>query len=204
MLRQENSSADTRGGDLARLLHRCAAGDKNAFSTFYQKTSGSMYGFALGILRDEGRAQECLQDVYLAVWNNASRYHADKSPVMTWLASITHHRAISYLRLYQREVTIDDWIAFMETGADTQGKAALTSSFPGENDWQMLSNQILERCIDDLDEAKRHVVRQAFWGDSNYSDISIQMNSPLTTIKSWVRRALMDLKKCLDHSGKLL
>lgn len=202
MLRPDKNASDKRGDELAKLLMRCAEGDRVAFSEFYQNTSAQMYGFALGILRDEGRAQECLQEVYLAVWRNAARYQAEKSTVMTWLSSITHHRAISYIRNYQRELLVDDWVAFLESSISIPSIAALTTSFPGDNDWEMLSAHFLDDCIDDLDDTKRNAIRQAFWGDCTYSDIAVQMNSPLNTIKSWVRRALQELKRCLDESGK--
>ncbi|MBD3815891.1 MAG: hypothetical protein IE913_05470, partial [Halothiobacillus sp.] len=94
---------------LAQWLMAIANGDRSAFQKLYQHTSGPLYGLCLRILREEGRAQECVQDVFLTVWQKAERFDPDRAQPMTWLAAIAHHRAISLLRRFNREVTTDDW-----------------------------------------------------------------------------------------------
>ena len=53
-------------------------------------------------------------------------------------------------------------------------------------------------CLEKLDDKSRDAIRTAFFDGSTYAEIAENTGTPLGTIKSWVRRGLMKLKKCLE------
>ena len=66
----------------------------------YQRYSTLLDAFAYRIVADHQMAEDLLQESFLAVWQRASSYSPQLGAVYTWLAAITHHRAIDYVRRY--------------------------------------------------------------------------------------------------------
>ncbi|OYV45596.1 MAG: hypothetical protein B7X12_08270 [Halothiobacillus sp. 20-53-49] len=194
---QSKADAD---GRLPDWLAACAAGDRAAFNQLYQATSGRLYGLCLRILREEGRAQECLQDVFLAVWQQAGRFDPARASAMTWLAAITHHRAISLSRRFTRELTADDWTEFL-AHAERPDRVDLpdTDQHAPDHDWHLLDRTRLQECLDALRAEPRTAVQYAFWQGDTYQEIADKLATSLNTVKSWVRRALAELKTCIGR-----
>lgn len=63
---------------LAALLAATGDGDKQAFSELYQVTSGKLYGFAIRILKEEGAAQDCIQESYVRIWEPAGQHRPER------------------------------------------------------------------------------------------------------------------------------
>lgn len=181
---------------LVRWLAATAQGDHAAFSALYQATAGRLYGLSLRILHEEGRAQECVQDVFLAVWQQASRFDAARARPMTWLAAIAHHRAISLLRRFDRELTAPDWADFL-LQAEIPDDAEPSRLGQPEQDWQLLDAGALDRCLQQLRAEPRQAVQHAFWFGQTYQEIADELSLSINTVKSWIRRALAELKTCL-------
>lgn len=64
----------------------------------------------LGPIHNEGLLEECINDVFLSVWNNAKKFKGDTSNFKYWIASITKFKAIDYYRKASKEneVALDD------------------------------------------------------------------------------------------------
>jgi RNA polymerase sigma-70 factor (ECF subfamily) len=58
----------------------------------------------------------------------------------------------------------------------------------------------LATCIEQLGALQRHSVALAFYHGLSHAEIAAQMRQPLGTVKSWVRRALLTLKDCLQRA----
>lgn len=191
---------DNDADQLADWLEQIALGEKRPFDLLYQATSGKLYGLCLRILREEGRAQECLQEIYLTVWRKADRFDRRKASAMTWLAAITHHRAISLARRFRREITPDDWTHFLQQ-AERPGSGTTQANSDTASDWQLLSTRLMDDCLDDLNQGPKAALAQAFWEGLSYPEIAERLTKPLNTVKSWVRRALMELRRCIERTG---
>ena len=58
----------------AALIAAIAAGDRDAFSRFYDLTAPMAFGLIRRVLRDPEAAAEVLQEVFWQVWQDAPRY----------------------------------------------------------------------------------------------------------------------------------
>ncbi len=81
----------------------------------YQRYSSLLYAFAYRIVADH----QLLQESFLAVWQRASSYSPQLGAVYTWLAAITHHRAIDYVRSRR------SYVVFTLGEVKTTGRATL-------------------------------------------------------------------------------
>jgi len=201
-LLDNNVKPETEADQLATWLNATAQGDRQAFEHIYSITSGRLYGLCLRILREEGRAQECVQDVFLAVWQKAGSFDVQRASAMSWLAAIAHHRAISLSRRFSRELTADDWAEFLRDAdmpdpADQPDRA----QHAPDNDWHLLDSDLLQQCLDSLREEPRRAIEQAFWVGETYQEIAARLAAPLNTVKSWIRRALSELKQCIARGN---
>ena len=61
--------------------------------------------------------------------------------------------------------------------------------------------QRLEHCLDELEPQQQKSVREAFFSGATYNELATRCKVPLGTMKSWIRRSLMQLRTCLDQSA---
>jgi len=59
---------------LRQLLAQCSLGDRRAFGTLYRSVGPRLHGVALRFMGRPDLAEEVLQESFVRIWNNASRY----------------------------------------------------------------------------------------------------------------------------------
>lgn len=175
--------------DLAQLLTRVAAGDAGALKSLYDRTSAKLYGICLRVLRDEAEAQDVLQEVYVLIWRKSGLFDPRKASVITWIATIARNKAIDRLR--GRHASGESLDAALDVSDDSP------SSFEVLEEAEDASR--LRRCLDELDERARKVIRSAFFDGSSYPELAEREGVPLPTMKSWIRRGLLRLRGCLEQ-----
>lgn len=174
---------------LARLLKQSAAGDQDAFAQLYQRCSSKLFGVCLRMLHDRGEAEDALQEVFTTVWRRAARFDASRASAMTWLITLSRNKAIDRLRK-RRETTVDE--AFLDSHADDGPGPTLQA--------QASEDRVrLDQCMDELEDAHREVVREAFFSGATYLQLAERCSVPLGTMKSWIRRSLIKLRTCLER-----
>ncbi|MDQ8031661.1 MAG: sigma factor-like helix-turn-helix DNA-binding protein, partial [Bordetella sp.] len=58
--------------------------------------------------------------------------------------------------------------------------------------------QRLADCMKQLESRQRMAIALSFFDDLSHGDIARRLGTPLGTIKSWVRRGMERLKRCLS------
>ena len=192
-----DSPAADRIGRLAALVARVAMADQQAFADLYRQTSSHLYGVALRILREPAMAEEILQEAYVSVWHHAGTYVAAKSQPLTWLTSIVRNRCLDQLRRRDIDtVTLtpesDDEPAFDPPAGDPSPMELLLAGAEAQS---------VRDCVEALDAGPKQAIALAFFQGLSHAELAAQMREPLGTVKSWVRRGLERLKRCLDGAG---
>lgn len=178
---------------LQRLLSETSQGDQRAFRELYEATSSHLYGVLVRILQRRDWAEEALQDCYLRVWRRAESYAPDKGAPLTWLMTIARYRALDLLRAKRPEVEMPDEdeappLTFSASDATDPETRAVESEGLGR----------LSECLENLGGEQRQSVLLAYYEGYTHSELAKTMKAPLGTVKSWVRRGLMQLRECLD------
>lgn len=200
---QRTSAEDwsERSREAAALLARSALGDRAAFQRLYERTSGHLFAVVLRIQRDRALAEDLLQEIYVNVWRAAASFDASRSQPLTWLTSIARNRAIDSLRRQQTQpmllsATPDD----DEEGDGPDAVDRHADEGPGPLDLLQRAGDAreLHRCMDGLAPAQRQSVALAFYDGLSHAEVAEHLQQPLGTVKSWLRRALLALRGCLD------
>jgi len=182
------ATADDRDA-LTGLLTRTAGRDQRAFAELYERAGARLYGVCLRMLRDPSDAEEVLQEVFTTVWRRADGFDPARAGAMTWLVTLTRNKAIDRLR-QRREALLDDPIDLDRVTDERPGP--LVAAEAGQ-DYVRLRN-----CLEALEPKQRHSVREAFFTGATYKELAARCQVPLATLKSWIRRGLIQLRECLE------
>lgn len=182
-----DSSADA----LAQWLQAVAGGDRDAFERLYRATSSKLFGVCLRVVPDRAEAEDVLQEVYATVWRKAMQFDAARASAITWLAMIARNKAIDRLRSTPAGVRA----APMELAEAVPDPSASPLDGAESSD----ENARLARCMERLDGDRRELVRTAFFEGVTYEELAARIGSPLGTVKSWIRRSLLQLRACLEQ-----
>jgi RNA polymerase sigma-70 factor (ECF subfamily) len=79
------------------LRERLVAGEAAAYRECYQQHAPKLLRLLTGILRNKARAEEVLQETFVAAFRNIARFRGEVS-VSSWLARIATNRAYNAIR----------------------------------------------------------------------------------------------------------
>ena len=178
--------------ELAGLLARCALRDRRSFEQLYKLTSPQLFGLVLRIVKNQDLASEVLQEGYVKIWNRAGDFRPDKAGAMTWMSAIVRNQAIDLLRRSANQPLESEPVEDLHWLADE-------SAGPLDLANQEQENQALHDCLGHLDETQRQAMLMAYFSGMTHEELAEHLDRPLGTVKSWLRRGLMRLKKCLDE-----
>jgi len=180
------STADAE--QLRQLLAQCSLGNRRAFETLYRSVAPRLHGVALRCLGRADLAEEVLQESFVRIWNNASRYESQLSAPMTWMVNITRNRAIDQLRRL-REVPLNDGQAERLADDSPSAQELLDST---------RQSSALNRCLETLEGPQRQSITLAYFHGLSYAELAEQLPAPLGSVKSWIRRGMERLRRCLE------
>ncbi|SMN11469.1 RNA polymerase sigma-70 factor [uncultured Candidatus Thioglobus sp.] len=161
------------------------------FKKIFELSKLQLFGVIIRILRKKELSEECLQEVYVKIWHKADGYVEQKANAMTWMSTIARNHAIDYLR--KRELPIQDDFE-LSIISDEQ------LDFLEELEQQQ-SKQQLNDCLQQLKPEIMNVLLMSYFKGLTYENIAKIINVPINTIKTWTRRAMPVLKKCLENNN---
>jgi RNA polymerase sigma-70 factor (ECF subfamily) len=176
--------------EIGGLIAACARRDRAAFQRLYERTSSQLLACLIRILRNRASAEDALQDVFVQVWNRAAQFESTRGSAWGWLVAIARYRAIDMRRRESR-------------GAAT--------ALPGENDIAIdeepqdelmalgdRATAALAHCLGALQPRQRECIVLAYQGGLTHAEVASEVGEPLGSVKSWIRRGLAALKRCLE------
>ncbi|OZI29272.1 RNA polymerase subunit sigma-70 [Bordetella genomosp. 1] len=172
------------------LLQDCARGQQSALAEIYRLCAPHLFALATRMLRRSDWAEEVIQDSFVSVWRNAGQYSAQQSQPMTWMTRIVRNRCIDLLRRPDLERPDPDGALEAAWADDAPGPLERLQT--GED------GQRLADCMKQLESRQRMAIALSFFDDLSHGDIARRLGTPLGTIKSWVRRGMERLKRCLS------
>ena len=180
------SIADT--DQLRQLLAQCSLGDRRAFETLYRSVGPRLHGVALRFMGRQDLAEEVLQESFVRIWNSASRYESNLSAPLTWMINITRNQAIDQLRKHRDRPLTD------------QEELALVDESPSAHELLNTAREAnaLNRCLESLEGRQRQSITVAYFQGLSCSELAEHLAAPLGSVKSWIRRGMERLRRCLE------
>ncbi|RJF69425.1 sigma-70 family RNA polymerase sigma factor [Rhodopseudomonas palustris] len=174
--------------ELVWLIAAVAKGDQAAFERLYNATRAKLYGVVLRILRRQDLAEEVVQEAYVKIWNSAGTFNPGVASPITWMASIARNRAIDVARK-RSEVSIEDEPSAQEAAADSPDPLA-------RREMTEELKRLLE-CVGRLEPDRQKLVLLAYYNGWSRDQLAAKFDAPVNTVKTWLRRSLLDVRECL-------
>ena len=174
--------------ELVWLIAAVAKGDEAAFERLYAATRAKLFGVVLRILRRQDLAEEVIQEAYVKIWNSAGQFNPGVASPITWMASIARNRAIDVVRK-RTEASIEEEPSAMEVAADSPDPLA-------RREMTEELKRLLE-CVGRLEPDRQKLVLLAYYNGWSREQLSVKFETPVNTVKTWLRRSMMDIRECL-------
>ena len=174
--------------ELVWLIAAVARKDQAAFERLYAATRAKLYGVVVRILRRQDLAEEVIQETYVRIWKSAGQFNPALASPITWMASIARNRAIDLVRK-KSELSIEEEPAAMEVAADTADPLA-------RREMTEELKRLLE-CVGRLEPDRQKLVLLAYYNGWSREQLASKFEAPINTIKTWLRRSMLDIRECL-------
>lgn len=169
-------------------VERIARGDHEAVGDLYDRHGRLLYSLALRIVRDQGDAQDVVQEVFAQAWRQAAQFDATRGNVAAWLIMLTRARGVDVLRRRRARPPLQAQNGPLETAADTP--------LPDEQLAWLARTADVQRALEALPTLQRIAVELAYFDGLTQTEIAAELDVPLGTVKTRVRQALIRLR---DH-----
>lgn len=167
------------------VMARVKTGCARAFDVLYDRFCDRAYRIAWSVCRDDGRAEDAVQETFISIWKTRTTYQ-DHGKVASWVLTVARHRAIDIARH-------DTWLASHRTSDD---------DLQVVHEPHGVAEQVLARAeardllslLARLPTLQREVLALAFYGQLTHSEIAARLDLPLGTVKGRLRLGLNRLR----------
>jgi len=174
-------------------------GDKEVFKDLINRYTSSLYNFTVR-LTDKENAPDIVQDVFIKIWKNIDAFDVSRSSFKTWLFTVAKNTIIDFWRKSKNSLGEKKFLSF----SDLEMNNTDYSFSENIKDDTLLPNEILEKFedskvlnsfIDKLSENYKTVLILHYQEEMTFDEIGKVLNKPLNTVKSYHRRAIIELRK---------
>ncbi|MCG8409039.1 MAG: sigma-70 family RNA polymerase sigma factor [Phycisphaerales bacterium] len=171
------------------LLQQVAAGNTEAVAACVDRFGGLVWSIARRFLDSPSEAEDAVQEVFIELWKNASRFDPSIASETTFVGMVARRRLIDRQRRNARRhdhgaVPIED---LPIAAPDHQGQIEL-------RDEAAVAAEVLEQ----LKPEQRSVLQLAVYHGWPHQLIADRLGIPLGTVKTHVRRGLMKVREKLN------
>ena len=180
--------------DDSRLAKMSAEGDNGAFSELILRYHKSLKQFVYLYCMNSSDTEDICQETYRKAFQSISQYNPEYK-FKTWLFYIARNNTIDHMRRKNLYTTVN-------IGESTDNGNADPKEDTSPED-KMIDNQLYNsflKIIDGLPEKYREIARMRFVGEFCYDEIAKEVNLPLNTVRTRIRRARMMISEVLKNN----
>jgi RNA polymerase sigma factor (sigma-70 family) len=170
------------------LLQRIASGDSAAVRECIDQYGALVWSIARRLSRTPSDAEDATQEVFLDIWRSAGRFDASQGSDKVFIAMIARRRLIDRLRKTSAEPAMEP-VETLETVAWAD---------PGTASETAIEAAQAARALTELRPEQRQVLELGLLHGLSQSEIAIRLNMPLGTVKSFMRRGLIQVRKYMN------
>ena len=168
-------------------MRRIQANDPRAFGTLYDRHSARAWQVARTVCHDPSRAEDAVQEGFLAVWRSHASYRGDLGSVQGWVMTIVRNRAIDVGRRESagHRPQLGGWEPFLDAPGD---------SSPSDEVIARSEADALRSRLAQLPDAQAQVITLAYFGQLSHSEIAARLSLPPGTVKGRMRLGMEKLR----------
>lgn len=174
-------------------MRRVQADDVRAFEELYDRYSARAFGLARLICGNSQRAEDALQDGYLAVWRSRASFDPDRGSPRAWLLTTVRHRSINLMR---RGRSYD---GVRESNGELEyfpAAGSVAEDVETHDDASQVRGLLLG-----LPAAQREAIALAYFGGLTHTEIATRLQLPAGTVKGRIRLGLQKVRADINPSS---
>ena len=176
-----------------QALQDCAAGDRQALQSLYRQEARHLLGVAFRIVRQRQQAEDVVHDTFVNIWTKASSYNTVLGSGRGWIYSLTRHLALNAVRNGAREITVDE-----ETTQAIDAQISMDAHRQTADAFELSASMgKLNDCLARLEPARRNCILYAYVDGCSHGEIAERTQTPLGTVKAWIKRGMGTLRECM-------
>jgi RNA polymerase sigma-70 factor, ECF subfamily len=183
---------DPREAEDRDLMSRLAAGDGEAFARLFDRHSPVALGLLYRILGSRAEAEEVLQEVFLQVWTQGSRYDGDRATPRGWVLMLARSRALDRLRRRDAARRRD------EEAGDERARGEMITPLGTERLEARERHDRVHSALGQLSPEQRRCIELAFFDGLSHTQIAERLAAPLGTVKSRILLGMNKLRQALS------
>lgn len=177
---------ETPATRLQNLLARTATGDKAAFSDLYDEVAPRVFGLVRRLLVDHSQSEEVTQEIFLEIWQTASRFDPNKGGATTWILTMAHRRAVDRVRASQSSRDRDVKIGIRDYQNDYDNVSTSVEV--------KVEHERVEKAMGRLTELQRQAIQLSYYGGYSNSEVAEILSVPIGTVKTRIRDGMIRLR----------
>jgi RNA polymerase sigma-70 factor, ECF subfamily len=207
MVRFQSTPAAASPPTDAELVAAIVSGDHRAFEGLMRRHNGRLFRAARAILKDDGLAEDAVQDAYLEAYRHMADFRGD-AQVGTWLVRIAVNQSLMRLRKQRRERVV---VPFdLPPSHDAEDRVMdlpdEKSESPSDTVLRHEMRRTLERHIDTLPASFRAVFVLREVEEMSVEETAEALGIPPATVRTRLFRARALLRQALaldvDHATR--
>ena len=171
------------------LMERIASGDQSAMEELIELWKMPIFRFFLRSLNHHEDAEDLTQRVFIRIYRSSERY-LPQAKFSTWIFTIARNLLIDEIKKRKRrpQVVFDEHI---EKAGDGEGGRSEELT------------EILMKHLDTIPENHRTALLLRVQRELSYREIAEVMQTTEASVKTWIHRARLDLRKSLSNLRQL-
>ncbi len=174
------------GPSLDELLGKIANGDQSAFSDLYDATAPRLLGLIKRILIDHAQSEEVAQEVFLEIWQTATRFDRAKGTALSWMLTMARRRAIDRVRSAQSGRDRDVRIGIRDLGTEFDDTSEQVET--------KIESERVKVAMASLSELQRQALNLTYFGGYTQTEVAALLSIPLGTVKTRLRDGMIRLR----------
>ncbi|MET3767685.1 RNA polymerase sigma-70 factor (ECF subfamily) [Marisediminicola sp. UYEF4] len=179
-------ASDVESVSKEALLHRIADGDQQAFSRLYDDVAPRVLGLIRRLLIDHAQSEEVAQEVFLEIWQTASRFDENKGGASTWILTMAHRRAVDRIRSSQSSRDRDTKVGIRDFAPEYDHVSETVEV--------TIEHERVKEAMARLTELQRQAVSLAYYGGYSHSEVATLLKVPIGTVKTRLRDGMIRLR----------
>lgn len=168
-------------------------GRSSHIGTIFKRYSHVVLGLCYQYLKDSGKAEDAVMDIFEFVLQDVNKYDIDK--FRPWLMSVSRNHCLKMLtRSLRKEKELFD----KNVEIFSLGNMETEDLLDHTNENMLIK---LEKALDSLKPHQRDCVTLFYLGGYSYEEISASSGYSVKSVKSYIQNGKLNLKKSLANSN---
>lgn len=166
------------------IISAVCEGDANQYAALVERYQIGLTIYCERLLGDRSDAEDITQKSFIKAYQKLSTFSPEKGRFSTWLYKIAYNESIDYLRRNKRTKLV-------------KGAEEVEAIAPDVLQEELM-REVRAAVLALVPPEYRRVVEAYYWEGNSYQAIADEMDVPINTVKSWLRRAKIQLKGALS------